>query len=65
MTNRHISNHQLLIKAFDTKDLSYARLALSQDPLTEHLNPDEINQMFDTVINAIQPYLTHYSSTKR
>lgn len=60
MTNRHIANHQLLIKAFDKKDLSYARLALSQDPLTEHLDPQEINLMFDLIIQAIAPYLTYY-----
>lgn len=63
MTERHIANHQLLIKAFDTKDLSYARLALSQDPLSEHLSQEEINQMFDQITKAIQPYLSHYTKT--
>lgn len=63
MTERHIANHQLLIKAFDTKDLSYARLALSQDPLSEHLSQEEIDQMFDQITKAIQPYLSHYTKT--
>ncbi len=63
MTERHIANNQLLIKAFDTKDLSYARLALSLDPLSEHLSRSDIDAMFDQITQAIQPYLKYYSKT--
>jgi len=60
MTLRHVKNHQLLIKAFDEKDLSYARLALKMDPSVEHLDHQIIDQMFDEIIEKIKPYVTYY-----
>lgn len=60
ITQRHIQNHKLLLKAFDEKDLSYARIALEQDPLLEHLSIQDINDMFDEIALAIKPYLSYY-----
>jgi len=60
LTQRHIENHQLLLKAFDEKNLSYAKKAFHQDPLIEHIPKIILDQMFDEIANAIEPYLSYY-----
>ena len=60
LTLTHIKNHQLLLKAFDEKDLSYAKLALYQDPLVNHLSHQEIDAMFDEISSHLNQFLGHY-----
>lgn len=60
MTLRHIKIHELLLKAFDEKDLSFARLALKMDPTVEHLDQTVLDDMFDAVTKKIEPYLSYY-----
>ncbi len=61
MTKRHIRNHNLLIEAFKTKDLKPALLALKLDAATEHLHPEEIEEMFEDITESIKGYLGHYT----
>jgi galacturan 1,4-alpha-galacturonidase len=61
ITLRHIKIHQLLLKAFDTKDLSFAKEALHIDPLTSSLSIDDKQKMFDEIVELIKPYLNDYN----
>lgn len=65
VTKRHIANHQLLIESFHKKDLRFARQALHLDNVSEHLLPQEIDQMFDEIIASIDHYLGHYDQGRR
>jgi alpha-galactosidase/6-phospho-beta-glucosidase family protein len=60
VTNKHILNHRLLLKSFKTKDLFYARQALKSDLSLEHLYPEQIDEMFDEIIDKIKHYLSYY-----
>lgn len=62
ITLRHIKNHQLLLKAFDEKDLSYARLAFSLDPSIEHLEESQKMALFDEIYTKVKPYLEYYTT---
>ena len=62
VTVRHIKNHQLLLKAFDEKDLSYARLAFSLDPSIEHLEEHKKKALFDEIYEKVKPYLEYYTT---
>lgn len=60
LTLPHIYIHELLIKSFDTRDLSYAKEALLRDPFTSHLTPHDKIMMFDNIISQLSPYLSYY-----
>jgi galacturan 1,4-alpha-galacturonidase len=60
LTLPHIKTHQLLLKAFDTKNLSYALEALNNDVLVSHLSNQDKKEMFNEIVEAIKPYLTFY-----
>jgi alpha-galactosidase len=60
LTLPHIYIHELLIKSFDTRDLSYAKEALLRDPFTSHLTPHDKSMMFDSIISQLSPYLSYY-----
>jgi len=55
-----VHTHQALIKAFDHKDLSYAKKALHQDPSVSHLPAKGIDTMFDEIASKMKPYLDYY-----
>ncbi|MDO9628449.1 MAG: alpha-glucosidase/alpha-galactosidase [Acholeplasmataceae bacterium] len=59
-TRIHIQNHKFLLQAFDENDLSYARYAFHQDPLVKHLLPQDLDLMFDEIVEATEPYLSYY-----
>ena len=60
LTLPHIYIHELLLKAFDNRDLSYAKEALLRDPYTSHLSPNEKIEMFNHVTSKLKPYLSYY-----
>ncbi|MFA5526374.1 MAG: alpha-glucosidase/alpha-galactosidase [Acholeplasmataceae bacterium] len=61
LTLPHIYIHELLIKAFDHRDLSYAKEALLRDPYTEHLSPKDKLAMFDKITSQLSAYLSYYT----
>lgn len=61
ITLQHVKIHQLLIKAFDEKSLSFAYEALKIDPLTRHLSEKDRKAMFTEIAENIAPRLTHYT----
>lgn len=61
LTLPHIYIHELLLKAFDTRDLSYAKEALLRDPFTSHLTPHDKMLMFDEIASKLNPYLSYYT----
>jgi alpha-galactosidase len=61
ITQKHIEIHQLLLKAYDNKDLKFARQALKQDPISSHVPHEKLDEMFDEIILHIKPYLTYYT----
>lgn len=61
LTLPHIYIHDLLIKAFDHRDLSYAKEAILRDPMTSHLKPSDKIKMFDDIKEQIKTYLTYYT----
>jgi alpha-galactosidase len=61
ITKTHIDIHQLLIKAFDQRDLSFAKKALHLDPLSSHVTDSLLDQMFDEIVETIKPYLNYYN----
>lgn len=61
LTLPHIYIHELMLKAFDHRDLSYAKEALLRDPFISHLNPKDKLALFDEVVNLLTPYLTYYT----
>jgi alpha-galactosidase len=60
LTLPHIHIHELLLKAFDHRDLSYAKEALLRDPYTSHLTPNQKIEMFNHVTSKLKPYLSYY-----
>lgn len=60
LTLKHMEIHELLLDAFDEKDLNYAMDALMNDPLTESLSPSVKRKMFREIVDAIRPYLSCY-----
>lgn len=60
LTERHMWTHELLLKAFDERDLKYAYEALKNDPAVESLTVKELRKMFEEIIERIEPYLSHY-----
>ena len=62
ITQHHVHTHQELLKAFDHKNLSYAKKALRQDPSVSHLPAKEIDAMFDEIVSKMNPYLDYYKA---
>ena len=60
ITKTHIAIHQLLLEAFDQKDLTIAKKALKLDPLSSKLSDSTRNQMFDEMVSKLKHYLTYY-----
>lgn len=60
LTLPHVYIHELLIQAFDHRDLKYAKEALLRDPYTSHLTPHDKMMMFDEITSKIRPYLSYY-----
>lgn len=60
MVKKHMTNHELLIKCYQTKDLEYAKSALANDPLCQHLSLEQILKMFDEMVYELKVYLTYY-----
>jgi galacturan 1,4-alpha-galacturonidase len=60
ITKRQVDIHQLLLKAFKSKDLRYGKEALMLDPQLEHLKPEEVEQMFLDITSKMKSYLTYY-----
>jgi galacturan 1,4-alpha-galacturonidase len=62
MVNKHIYTHKLIIEAYLKKDLSYAILALLNDPLCSDLSYDEVKQVFTEMKELMGSYLDYYSN---
>jgi alpha-galactosidase len=60
ITKIHVNIHQMLIEAFDKKDLRIAKKALHIDPLSAHVNSKKLDMMFDEVVEKIDAYLKYY-----
>ncbi|MDP2426343.1 MAG: alpha-glucosidase/alpha-galactosidase [Candidatus Izemoplasmatales bacterium] len=59
-TLQHIEVHRLLLQAFDSKSLSYARKALHQDVSLSSISPLIKDTIFDELVRALGPSLTYY-----
>ena len=62
ITKIHQQIHQLLLRAFDQRDLSYARQAFHLDPLIQSLSNDQLDQLFSELIPLMSPYLENYQN---
>lgn len=60
LTLPHIYMHELLLQAFDHRDLNYAKEALLRDPYTSHLTPHQKVEMFNHIASKLSPYLSYY-----
>ena len=60
MIKKHMTGHDLLIKCFQTRDLYYAKHALANDPLCQHLSMDQIFKLFDEMYAELKDYLKYY-----
>ena len=64
ITKVHVNIHQLLIEAFDKKDLNIAKKALHLDPLSSNLDKSQREKMFDEVVFHLKSYLTYYQENR-
>lgn len=62
LTLPHIHMHELLLQAFDHKDLNFAKEALLRDPYTSHLTPHQKIEMFQAITSKLNDYLTYYTN---
>ncbi len=60
LTMKHIHTHDLLIKALQEKDISYAFRALKDDLTVEHLDDSTLTKLFDEIVEKVKPYLKAY-----
>jgi len=63
LTRPHIHIHELLIKAFDHRNLKFAKEAILRDPFIQHLKPQDKLQMFDEIVQKLKPYLSYYTQS--
>ena len=61
LTLPHIHIHDLMLQAFDHRDLNFAKEALLRDPFTSHLTPHQKIEMFEHIVSKLNPYLTYYT----
>ncbi len=60
LTLPHIQTHNLLIKAFVTRNLEYAKEALFNDITVKHLERNILNEIFKEITKEIKTYLAYY-----
>lgn len=62
MTLQHIKTHQLLLEAYDHKDLSYGKKALRNDTSLQHLSDREIDEMYAEITSKLAHRFDYYRS---
>ncbi|MBE0700613.1 MAG: alpha-glucosidase/alpha-galactosidase, partial [Acholeplasmataceae bacterium] len=60
MVKRHMEGHRMILESYRKKDLRYGLYALVNDPACGHLNFEEIQSLFDELVDKMGFYLDPY-----